>query len=360
MLRTDQVERLEEQGRHIEPAVTGDPDLGPFTLLPGIWANEPDLPGRGWNMIALPFGPPQGAIFRPPYRLLLNQYNEQLKFSLVDKAVPNRGIGPAASGVTPNADQLLVTLDYEQGIKQLVADDFPSSGLAGPPDLAIHHEPGLFLHMSDPLDEDVVDIARLATVPHGDSILGLGTAGTSDGAPAIPDINALPLGVDQDIEANPYLRPYKHFHDNPFVNLFDPTDPTELLKVANQGVNIVRTTKLEFDSTVATGGISNIPFIVRQANASEMKSTFWIQEIEEPDGSTSLRLQYAQVVQLDFFARFDGGPGRIKWPHVSINTLVKVQAEPDPQPGDTAMPEGTLNSGPARRWSGPDDGPRHR
>ena len=26
------------------------------------------------------------------YRLLLNQYNEELKFSLVDKAVPNRGI----------------------------------------------------------------------------------------------------------------------------------------------------------------------------------------------------------------------------------------------------------------------------
>jgi hypothetical protein len=31
-----------------------------------------------------------------------------------------------------------------------------------------------------------------------------------------------------------------------------------------------------------------------------------------------------QVVQLDFFPRLDGGPGRIKWPHVSINTLQKI------------------------------------
>ncbi len=357
-LKTEQVQRLETEGRQIQTAVTGDPDLGPFALLPGVWANEPDLAGRGWNMIALPFGPPTGATFRPPYRLLLNQYNEKLTFSLVDKAVPNRGIGPAESGVIPAKDQLLVTLDYEQGIKQLVAEDFPVSGLAGVPDLAIHHEPGLFLNMSDPLNEDVVDIARLATIPHGDSVLGLGTAVVSDGAPTIPPINALPLGVDPDIENNPYLLPYKHFHDNPFRNLFDPTDPTALLAVANQSVNIVRTTRLEFDSTVATGGISNVPFIVRQANASEMKSTFWIQEVEEADGSTTLRLQYAQVVQLDFFSRFDGGPGRIKWPHVSINTLVKVQAEPDPKP-IPPMPDGTLNCGDgSHRWSGPDDGPR--
>ena len=57
-----------------------------------------------------------------------------------------------------------------------------------------------------------------------------------------------------------------------------------------------------------------------------MKSTFFIQELAETDewGQPKLRLQYVQVVQLDFFRRFDGGPGRIKWPHVSINTLEKV------------------------------------
>lgn len=330
-------QRLEPQVRHVTDARTGDEDLGPFKLLPGTWSNEPDLAGRGWNMIALPFGPPQGATFRPSYRLLMNQYNENLVFDLVDKAVPNRGIAPGAAGPT-TADQLLVTLDYEQGVKQVAAEDFPSTGLGGPSGAAIHHEPGLFLHMTDPLDEDTTDIARLATIPHGDSVLAMGTAKVTDGAPDIPAVDALPLGVDHDLETNRYLEPYRHFRDHPFQGLFDPTKVTALLTAANQGVNIVRTTKLEFDSTLPTGGIANIPFVVRQANASEMKSTFWIQEIEDEDGRTSLRLQYVQVVQLDFFDRFDGGPGRIKWPHVSINTLAKLPDEQTPDRAYAVMP----------------------
>jgi hypothetical protein len=99
--------------------------------------------------------------------------------------------------------------------------------------------------------------------------------------------------------------------------------------LANQGVNIARTTVLEFDTTVESAGINNVPFVVRRANASEMKATFFIQELAETDeyGRPKLRMQYVQVVQLDFFPRFDGGPGRIKWPHVSINTLEKVSDE---------------------------------
>jgi hypothetical protein len=318
MLSEANIQRLEREGRHLEAARTGDPDLGPFQLLPGTWANKPGLPGRGWNMIALPFAPAGGGPPGPPFRLLLNQFNEELKFQLVDKAVPNRGV-PA------NSDQLIVTIDYEQAIAQVAAEDFPLSGLAGPPELPIHHEPGLFLNMTNQIG-DGPDIARLATIPHGDAALALGNARIVDGPPGIPTVNALPIGVNQNIDVNPYLAAYKHFHENPFKNLFDPTDPTALLKAANDGVGIARTTVLEFDTTVESGGINNIPFIVKQANASEMKATFFIQELEETDenGQPKLRLQYVQVVQLDFFARFDGGPGRIKWPHVSINTMEKV------------------------------------
>ncbi|MFI7541533.1 heme-binding protein [Actinoplanes sp. NPDC049599] len=325
MTETANVARLRSEGRHLEPARTGDPDLGPFQLLPGTWANKPNLPGRGWNMIALPFVQPAGSTFPPPYRLLLNQFNEELKFQLVDKAVPNRGLDLATPA---NTDQVIVTLDYEQSIAQIAAEDFPLSGLAGAPDLAIHHEPGLLLNMTNEVGAGP-DIARLATIPHGDAALALGNARLETGMPAVPVVNALPIGVNQDIEANRYLLPYKHFHDNLFRNLFDPTDPTALLTVANQGVDIVRTTVLEFDTTVESGGINNIPFVVRQANASEMKATFFIQELAETDeqGRPKLRLQYVQVVQLDFFPRLDGGPGRIKWPHVSINTLEKVTEE---------------------------------
>lgn len=274
-------------------------------------------------MIALPFATRPGSPL--DYRLLLNQYNEELEFFLVDKGVPNRGV-KRNGNATVQTDQLIVTIDYEQDIRQIVAEDFPVSGKAGDPGLAIHHEPGLWLHMLDQVKEGL-DIARLATIPHGDSVLAMGRSSSVDGAPKIPAVNGLPIGVNQDL-SSPYLAPYKLFHDNLFRGLFDPTAPHLLLDAANQGVAIKRTTQLEVDTTtLPSGGIVNIPFIVRQANAGSMKSTFWIQELEEKDakGKPKLRLQYLQIVLLDFFARRDGIPGRIQWPHVSINTLEWVE-----------------------------------
>jgi hypothetical protein len=318
------INKLESQGREIYPAQTGDQDLGPLQLLPGTWKNEPNLPGRGWNMIALPFATAPSPL---DYRLLVNQYNEELKFTLVDKAVPNRGI--QRFGVTTDADQFLVALDYEQIIRQIAAEDSPVSGKAGPADLPIHHEPGLWLNMTNEIT-DSLNIARLATIPHGDSVLALGASSENDGVSSIFDINGLPIGVDQDIDS-PYLAPYKHFHENLFKGLFDPTSPNDLLTAANQGVDIVKTTILSVDTDVSTAGIHNIPFIVRQANATVMKSTFWIQELAEKDrnGNPKLRLQYSQLIMLEFFPRRDGFPGLIQWPHVSINTLEKVVPDDD-------------------------------
>ena len=339
------VQRMARQGRRLETAQTGDSDLGPLALLPGTWSNEPNLVGRGWNMIALPFAPPGDSPLN--YRLLMNQYNEQLKFTLVDKGVPNRGLRLEALAPRDPArpleqtDQRVVTLDYEQSIAQIAAADFPESEDAGEAGLAIHHEPGLFLHM---LNETTagLDIGRLGTIPHGNSVLALGRSEVIDGLADIPSANGLPFGVPQDIKNNPYLAPYKHFVDNPFKGVvtdaafpgFSPVEPHRLLEAANQGLAVKRTTKLEMDTTIERAGIVNIPFIVDQADASDMKSTFWIQELEEEDdaGKPKLRLQYLQVVMLDFFSRRDGASGRIRWPHVSINTLEKI-GEPDREKG---------------------------
>lgn len=308
-------------GRRISLAKTGDEDLGPLKLLPGTWTNTGGFEGRGWNMISLPFAAPDNPF---NYRLLLNQYNEELKFTLIDKGVPNRGIaGPGG----PNTDQFVVTLDFEQGIKQIAAADSPNSGLAGDPDLAIHHEPGLFIHMLNERTNDL-DIARLSTIPHGDSVLALGRSEIIDGPPSIPSINGLPTGVPPSVENNPYLAPYKHFVDNPFVGTvgapgfpgFNPVTPHELL-VAGIPDDVTRTTILRMDTTIETGGIKNIPFVVKQANAATMTSTFYIMERGGPD---NMALAYSQVVMLDFFPRRDGHPGLIGWPHVSINTMEKV------------------------------------
>lgn len=317
--------------RYGKPA-KNDPRLGPLKLLPGMWTSK----GRGWNMIALPFATAPSPL---DYRLLLNQYDEQLEFKFVDDDVPNRGVDknpPPAP--TVQTDQFVVTLDYQQTIQQVAATDSPDSGgLAGSAGQAIHHEPGLWLHMNNQIT-DGLNIARLASIPHGDSVLAVGRSSEHKGASCIQHINSLPVGVTQDLNGNPYLRPYKQFHDKPFLGNvppnpgfpgFDPTAPHVLLELANAGVKIAKTTTLTVDSDIPTGGISNIPFVVRKANATSMQSTFWIQELEDKDsnGDPKLRLQYLQVVMLDFFPRRDGFPGccpgLIRWPHVSINTLEK-------------------------------------
>jgi hypothetical protein len=149
------------------------------------------LIGRGWNAIALPFASDMSGI---DYRLLVNQYNEVLKFTLVDKGVKNRGIQRGTPSL--NTDQVVVALDYEQRIEQIAADDFPTSVLQGEPGTIIHHEPGLWLFMTNQA-EPHCNISRLGTIPHGDSLLALGLGSMSVALPTIPAINGLPIGVDQ-------------------------------------------------------------------------------------------------------------------------------------------------------------------
>ena len=334
MFTKEQIQKMKAEGRTVEKAVSGDELLGPLKHLPGIWKNTPSLNGRGLNMISLPFKgvePVSGEELE--YRLLVNQYNEELTFTFVDKGVPNRGVvlennnfDPDCPDPSGDPDQLVVALDYQQVIHQLDAEDFPKSGKEGKPGAAIHHEPGLWLHMRDERTQGI-DIARLSTVPHGDSVLALGRSkGPLDGPPEIPYVDGLFIGDTRDRE-DPYLAPYVHFQDCHFHG-FDPFNPhlqLEFLnkKLAYDGIKILRTTTLEVDTTIETGGIKNIPFIVKQANAKSMKSTFWIMEVDD-HGTEKLLLQYLQIVILDFLPREDGHPGLVRWPHVSINTLEKV------------------------------------
>lgn len=321
-------------------------NLGPLEQLLGAWTAD----GTGWNMIALPFqnAPTAPAGFK--FRLLMNQYNEELRFTFVDDDVPNRGLLRAGD---PDHDQFVVTLDYQQRIAQIAADDRPASPDAGAAGLPIHHEPGLWLYdknrratddqiVGDQVSEVVLDVARLASIPHGNSVLALGRSERHDGMPDIPPLSGLPSGRFEDVntpaydfKTDPYLEPYNHYINSPFKGTlaavssfpgFSPADMNELLRFANQGLNIVRTTTLTVDSTRKNAGIRNAPFSVREAEAVSMKSTFWIQEVEEA-GKLRLRLQYSQVVMLNFFRpREDELPGVAAWPHISIATLEKMPA----------------------------------
>lgn len=336
MLTNKDLQRFATKSRAVTHSKVGDRSsdqamiLGPLKDLPGTWKS---LNGRGWNMIALPFATAPDSPLN--YRLLLNQYNETLKFDTIDGPVPNRGISVGSAGST-QSDQFLAALDYSQMIHQVAVDDFPPSANRGNSCDPIHHEPGLWLHITNETTGGL-DIARLGTVPHGDSLLALGSSTESSGVPSIPDISGLPLGVSEDLNSR-YLAPYKHFHDDPFEGLFDPVHPNRLLVAANEGVDIVKTMSLSVDTTIESGGIVNIPFIERQANAADMKFTMWIEELAEKDaaGNPMLRLQYSQVVLLDFFPRRDGLPGLIRWPHVSINTLVRTDQQDPHHPCEAA------------------------
>lgn len=354
------IQKMVDEGRSIEIADAGDKVLGPLRWLPGVWKNTKALHGFGFNMIALPFAK---SIFG--YRLLMNQYDEELHFSIVDKGVPNRGVAtdPAAGGPIV-ADQTIVALDYDQRITQIASQDFsdpatPHTGINDKFDeQAIHKEPGLWLHMTDQ-NTDGINIARLGTIPHGNSVLALGRTLDGNDQPstdpvngvhprAIPNVNGVVVGGGTDPNApvfppSPsYFDAYKYFHNNPFKGSvpipgfkgFEPVDTTDLLRhaLANSLPGPVkRSMVLHVDSTLDHAGIRNIPFVVRQADTTSMNSTFSLYEVEDSEtGELRYFMQYVQNVILDFIARPDGHPGLARWPHISINTMERV-SRPDPE-----------------------------
>lgn len=344
--------------RQLRVASSEEEALGPLKLLPGTWANirpehrsdgnlfkgegtltgsgQSPFDGRGWNLIALPFAE-SGQ--RRNYRLLMNQYNEILKFNKIDEKVPNRGI--TDNRPADQADQRIAALDYEQMIAQISAKDISDSSVAGGPELPIHHEPGFFLHMREQRT-DGIDVARLATIPHGNAATALGRSEVINGPPTIDALSGFPEGVSDNIEdavnlatnQDSYLFPYNQFLTNPFKGVlngvafpgFNPQNANNLLQIGIPN-NVVRTTILPLSTELHEAGINNIPFVTRQADAALMNSIFWIMELDEQDSNGRQRvvLAYSQFIFLDFFDRFDGQEGRIRWPHISINMMEKVE-----------------------------------
>lgn len=394
------IEEMVSTGRKITIAEKDDKKLGPLAWLPGKWENTTELKGYGFNMMALPFqglnpkaDPPEA---RNGYRLLMNQYNEVLNFSVADYGVPNRGsqIDPT----TGQTDQTIVALEYNQVIRQMAFEDsFLKQNSNGSTELSktclsekfenepIHHEPGLWLYMTDHTDiideftrnekekekEKKLTIARLGSIPHGNSFLAMGftediewqklTSDQKKQKRFIPNINGVVIGggtdpdqVGLDPVVDPdtgkilidYFAPYRYFHENPFkgkgnipeFNGLDPVHTTALLRHAVEkvleGIGQIRQIKiLHVDSTtdhagihsVTHSGIVNIPFVARQADTTAINATFLIYEIEDSKtGKMRYFMQYAQNVIMDFINRPDGHPGRARWPHVSINTMERV------------------------------------
>jgi hypothetical protein len=361
MLAANVLKELIDNGRVVQKsnsALRGDPKLGVLGELPGVWSNTEGFEGHGWNMIALPFGAPDSF---GDFRLLLNQANETLDFDLIDLGVQNRGAN--------RHDQHLSALRYLQSLDQVAAIDathdetgavvvpatpdtndtpkgahlLPGPGIPADSPVAIHREPGVFLHLanlpgphSNPFQPGP-DLGRLASIPHGDVVLAMGFNGSGKPTSGPPNLNTsaiteafdpLPIGLADNSLSQAYLSPYAFFNKTPFKTVFNPTDPLGVLRGAIQqkiqGATIVETTTFTVDSQTSSGsgGILNIPFVVNQANSTRITATFWIQKVQTA-AATRFVLQYAQRVLLEFSQRGDGKPGLVQWPHISVNTLIR-------------------------------------
>jgi len=289
--------------------------LGPLKELPGTWV------GKGFNLVSLPNG--QNANKPLPFFLKLNITTETLTFTKIGGPIPNRG--------SSQGDIFFVGLHYFQQVSDGVTSEL------------MHLEPGLWLNLpvsTSPKEQQ--SLARLGTIPHGDALLAQGApinnGNPLPGGPKIAVADSTPFTLDPTTGArkndtNPlYLAPFLNpVNPPPGITPAIVANPNVLLTNAIAGQKIVETVVIAVSANPvggingtpiappghpnAVGGIENIPFVTTNANANAFSAIFWIETVENPDGSKFLQLQYTQTVILEFVG--------LKWPHIAIATLVK-------------------------------------
>ena len=284
--------------------------LGPLNALLGKWV------GTGFNAIWRPFNAPV-----PRERFLeLDPTTEELDFSVISGPIPNRGL------VQPDMNMFGIT--YLQQIKN-------ANKNAG-----IHIEPGIWAVVpatTSPVEPP--SVVRMASIPHGTTLVAQGLANTAPGGPNIAGNNITPfLGavapVGNTNSAPPFpesnlsiataLRTPDAELNGPAVKITQAMvdNPNSLLLAAIAGQTIKQTTTLHVSTRNTAGvgvggGTANTAFLGPNADATFVDAMFWIETVAGTNGKPDfLQLQYSQLVMLDFAG--------VHWPHVSVATLRKV------------------------------------
>jgi hypothetical protein len=272
--------------------------LGPLAGLAGTWT------GKGFNVIWRPNHTPGQDRF-----LELNVTNEQLDFTPIPGNIPNRGL--------LQGDMNMHGLTYLQQI----SDANLNAGL--------HIEPGLWVSVpmtTDPHEPRTV--ARLASIPHGTTIVAQGTAATS-AAPTIPNISIKPFPIgnpagqinfpEQTLSTPSTFRTSGAGLTGITQQTVD--NPAAVLHSAIAGQHIQATTTLHVstsDASIPGGGTANTAFLQGaadgpNADAALVRATFWLETLQGDPGPR--QLQYLQIVLLNF--------NGLSWPHVTVATLHK-------------------------------------
>lgn len=276
--------------------------LGPLANLPGTWGGI----RKGFNVIWRPNHSPGQDRF-----LELNLTNESLKFDAISGAIPNRGL--------QQGDINMFGITYLQQISDANLD-------AG-----LHIEPGIWAVVPPTTNPaETATVVRMASIPHGTTILAQGTATGVAGPPSIPNINILPFSIgnptavfnfSEQILSNPSA-----FRSPPaqIVGITQGMvdNPNSVLQTAIAGQTILSTTTLQISTTptapITGGGTANTAFLAGGASGPNavsafMTATFWIEVVKGTPNF--LQLQYSQLVMLNF--------NGLSWPHVTVGTLTK-------------------------------------
>lgn len=310
------------------PEVLPDPtdvpqSPSPLDSLVGTWE------GKGFNAIWVPRWDQT-----PSHFLMLMLTEEVITFSRIPGVIPNRGALQQDIGMTG--------LTYMQQI----------SDLAGH---GLHIEPGIWATVPNTTAPGVVpSIVRMASIPHGTTVLLQGTATTvtQSGPPptlataaptslqptAVTPGSSPPIGPPQDMpelhldQAEPNrTAPLPAEISQEVVN-----NPTSLLDAQNEGLTFTAITTLQVTTTgqpVPGGDAVNTAFLAGidgtnengNASANRVDAFFWIESVAaRGDDPAFNQLQYAQTVMLDFSGQ--------RWPHVTVATLRQTSTGPQAQP----------------------------
>jgi hypothetical protein len=274
--------------------------LGPLAGLVGKWS------GRGFNVIWRP----NSTVGQDRF-LELNVTSEQLEFTAISGPIPNRGL------LQPDINMFGLTY------LQQISDANLKAGL--------HIEPGLWAAIPKTSDPNVPPtVARLASIPHGTTILLQGTAGTAAAGPNIPVASIKPFTINQPNSTIDFpeqtLTNQTSFRTSGAgltgVTQAIVNDPNSVLHAAIAGQHITSTTTLHVTSTdtpVPGGGTANTAFLEGgpqgpNAVAATVSAMFWLETLQGQ--TTPTQLQYSQTVLLNF--------NTLSWPHVTVGTLRKA------------------------------------
>jgi hypothetical protein len=187
-------------------------------------------------------------------------------------------------------------------------------------------------------------VVRMASIPHGTTVLAQGTALAVPGGPRIDPASITPFVVGNPSRTVPF--PESNLGTaTPFRSLSDPSitqamvdDPNSVLTSDLSSLIVITTTALIISTTapspISGGGTDGTAFLQGSstegpnASPASMTAIFWIEKVVPASGGLEyLQLQYTQTVLLSF--------NGLSWPHVSVATLRKVN-NPD---GTPILPE---------------------